>query len=265
MLDTVSRRRTLRSRVMIAIATMGIVLLVFPLRHALGFIQRPFVVAGTWIARHSFGLFEPGAASSARVARLEEERMALAIDRMACEQMKTENQDLRERLSFAKRGGYEVVSADIIARTVGVQTSSFSINRGQSDGLRIGMPALVGNGILAGKVIEVTQTSATVAAITDRGTAVAASLLNQARTIGIISGLDGILAALGYIPKDQTVRVNDLVITSGLEDLIPSGLLIGIVNAVESKDTEPFERAIVEPLADIRRISSVSIIIRRIP
>lgn len=236
-----------------------------PWRMAFGFVQQPFVAAGTWISLHSFGLFEPGSTSSLRVVKLENERAAFAVDRAAFEAIKREDADLRARLAFVERTHATVVSADIVARTVGADMSRFAINRGRRDGIAVGMAVMVHDGTLAGKVIAVTDDSATVAAVTDRGLATAVSLLNGVRTIGVASGRDGTLMTLDYIPKEETVKVNDIVVTSGLEDAVPSGLVVGIVNAVESKETEPFQRAIIEPLADARRINSVSIIIGHAP
>lgn len=232
-----------------------------PMRRAFGWIQRPFAAAGTWVAARGFGVFEPGSVSVERVTVLEAERAAMAVESAAAQTLRQENEELRRRLAFKARSGLRLVSADVIGRVVGAQSSAFVINRGSDDGVAVGMPVMVGEGILAGKVTSVDGTSATVAALTDRATATAAGLLNGARTIGVTSALDGSLLNLAYIPKDERVAVNDLVVTSGLEDNVPSGLVIGIVNAVESKETEPFQRAVVEPLVDVRRITSVSVIL----
>ncbi len=235
----------------------------FPLRRVVGHLQRPFAEAGTWIAQSTFGFFDPASASSARVAALEAQRAALARDAVELLRLQEENADLRQRLSFVERGGARVVTAAVTGRSVGVHAYAFTIDRGTRDGVGVGMPVVVENGVLAGKVTAVTASTATVSALTDRGLPVAVSLLNGARTIGVAQGLDGTLLAVGYVPKEEMIRVNDLVVTSGLEDAVPSGLLVGVVNAVESRETEPFQRAIVEPLADVRRISSVTVILGR--
>lgn len=256
-------RRT-RTRWIIGAAALAVAWFL-PWRWLFGAVQRPFVAAGTWIGQRTFGLLEPGSASTARVTELQAQLAAEAVDQAAFQEMKKEDDDLRARLNFAQRSKAKLVSADIVARAVGVQTSTFAIDRGSRDGLAVGMPAVVGDGVLAGKVTAVSETGATVAAVTDRGVATAVSLLNGARTIGVATGLDGTLMTLEYIPKDESVNVNDLVVTSGLEDAVPSGLVVGLVNAVVSKETESFKRAVIQPLADARRIGSVSIIIGHLP
>lgn len=255
-----SRRRI---RFVLAVIAAGILLGLFfgPLRGSLGIMQRPFVQGGTWIYAHTFGFFDPSAVGAKRVVELEAERAALAVDSATLERLRAENEDLRARLHFVARVEWETISADVMSRSVGPQMNRFSLDRGARDGIAVGMPVMVGEGILAGKIVEVSDTSATVAATTDRGVATAASLLGGARTVGVARGLDGTLLSLAFIPKDERVMVNDLVITSGLEDRVPSGLVLGMVNAVTSKDAEPFKTAIVEPLVDVRRISSVTVII----
>jgi cell shape-determining protein MreC len=86
-------------------------------------------------------------------------------------------------------------------------------------------------------------------------------LLNEGRTIGIAQGTRGRLINLSFIPHGEQVEVNDLVVTSGLEDGVPSGLLIGIVNTVETDPNLPFQEAVVEPLIDIGRYRIVSVLI----
>lgn len=250
-----------RLRVIGGLLLIAGLMILAPTRRIFSFIQRPFVIAGTWVAAHGFSLFEPGSVSAERVTVLESERAAFAVESATAQAMREENDELRRRLAFKERSRLRLVSAEVIGRVVGAETSAFVINRGSDDGVIVGMPVIVGEGILAGKVTSLDATSATVNAVTDRATATAAALLNGSRTIGITSGLDGSLLTLTYIPKDEHVAINDLVVTSGLEDKVPSGLVIGIVNAVESKETEPFQRAVIEPLVDVRRITSVSVIL----
>ena len=115
-------------------------------------------------------------------------------------------------------------------------------------------------GIFVGKVTELGTRSSTITTVTDANIKIAVSLLNISRTIGVASGIVGDLMQIQYIPFDESVVINDLVITSGLETLIPSGLLVGVVSAVEQEPGSPFQSAIVDPIADIRRLTHVMIL-----
>jgi len=87
------------------------------------------------------------------------------------------------------------------------------------------------------------------------------TLLNGTRTIGVANGISGALLALRYIPQDERIETNDIVVTSGLEASVPSGLIVGIVNSVTTDATAPFQSAILEPIGDARRLAFVSILL----
>jgi rod shape-determining protein MreC len=228
---------------------------------AVGVITQPLSSVGTWISNRAIGLFHAAAVSPERLRILEEQRNALAGDQNELFRLAQENTELRAALSFVKRTGFSTVAAGIIARAPDGSTTHFVIDRGEADGLTSGLAVTSGDGILVGKITSVTVSTATVAAITDRGSATAASLLNETRTIGIAKGISGGLMQAEYIPHDELIRVNDLLVTSGLETNVPDGLLMGIVNAVQSEPTSAFQSALVEPLVDVRRLYSVLVLI----
>jgi rod shape-determining protein MreC len=86
-------------------------------------------------------------------------------------------------------------------------------------------------------------------------------LINDRRTIGVAYGTIGGLLEIRFIPTDEIIEINDLVVTSGLEETIQSGLLIGQVIAVELDQNTLFQTALLEPLQDIRRLSQVLVLI----
>lgn len=262
--DTVSRARRRRNLAVVAVLALLALAAFFPFRRSFGFIQRPFVVAGTWLARATLGIFQPGEVSFERVAALEAQRNVLAADAAVLRLTLDENEDLRQRLAFVERTKSRVVSGHIVGRVAGADRSAFAVDVGTADGVRVGMAVIAGDGLLVGKISAVTASGATVSSLTDQGIVTAVSLLNSARTIGVAQGLDASLLTVGYIPKTQRVQVNDLLVTSGLEELIPAGLLVGIVNAIQVEESDPFQRAVVEPLSDARRLDTVTILLGRL-
>jgi rod shape-determining protein MreC len=258
------RRRTRRTAGVIAAAALLIVTsIVFrgSTARALAVAQRPLVSAGTWITDRTFGWFGSNDTLLKRTAELEKQRLSAAVDRVELERLRAENAELRAQLSFANRARVRTVLSSVVSRSVGPEASAFVIDRGSSDGIDVGDPAVSEDGVLVGKVVAVSAGSATVRAVTDRNSAVAVALLNGARTIGIARGISGALMSLSYIPQDERVSSNDIVVTSGLETRVPSGLIVGIVNTVTGNSTDPFQEAVVEPLGDVRRIHTVSIIV----
>lgn len=224
-------------------------------------VERPLVAAGTWIGAKAVGIFDAAAVSPERVARLESERDSAIVSAAELERLRDENRELRDALGFAARQSVRSVMASVVSRSIGPEASAFVIDRGSDDGVVVGAPVVSGAGIMVGKIVSVTAGSATVRAISDRASATAVTLYNDSRTIGIAEGLSGSLMSLRYVPQDETISVNDIVVTSGLESNVPSGLLVGIINQVNSDPVDPFQTAVLEPLSDIRRATTVSVLV----
>jgi rod shape-determining protein MreC len=66
---------------------------------------------------------------------------------------------------------------------------------------------------------------------------------------------------LDLLPPDAVLQEGSLVITSGLGGNYPPGLLIGSITAVESRPQAAFQRATVEPAADLLRLDTVLVIV----
>jgi len=63
------------------------------------------------------------------------------------------------------------------------------------------------------------------------------------------------------LPKDIKINENDLVVTSGLEENIPAGLIIGRISKVATTPEKYWQEALVEPAVDYQTIRLVTIII----
>lgn len=74
-------------------------------------------------------------------------------------------------------------------------------------------------------------------------------------------GLNGNLAILEFIPLEESVQIDQLAVTSGLETTVPSGLLVGLVNTVRPDPDGPFQQAILEPMVDIKRYVNVVVLL----
>lgn len=247
---------------------IGLIALRSPILHGLSILSRPFVGVGTWVNQHTYERLSTAEELRSEKQALEAERLLLAEEAAKSAVLEEENTTLRALLQFSKRRSERSILASVVARSLVHQSSKVVIDRGAEDGVQVGYPVLVafedvaeGQGILIGKVTAVTARSATVTTLTDPALSTAATIVNRSRTIGVVSGIAGTLLSLQYVPQEEELAVNQLVLTSGLEPHIPSGLVIGLINAVYKEEAEPFQQAIVEPLGDARRLSVVSVLI----
>lgn len=193
---------------------------------------------------------------------LEDQIRALAVDRVEFERLQSENETLKAELGFVERTGFVSVGASVLSKSLSQTFARFVLDVGINQGVQVGDPVVAEDGLIVGKIMKVGRESSTAMALTDPTYTTAVSLLNDRRTIGVAYGTAGELLEIRFIPADETIEVNDLVVTSGLEETVPGGLLIGLVNAVEQDQSTLFLTAMVEPLQDIRRLSHVVVLVR---
>lgn len=244
------------------LVTLAILVLFFSifLSGGLAVIERPMSSVGVWV-NGQWSKWFPNKNEAYCLSDDSELLKALAVDQAEFSVLKIENENLREQLGFFERQSFRYVSARIIKRSALPTDTVFVIDRGSDDGIVNGSAVVVANGHLIGKVIEVKSKNSVVQSVLGYKTEVAVSLLNSSRTIGLCQGTGGALLSLLFIPQDEIVAVNDLVVTSGLEEAIPPGLTVGVVTDVKHDQAAPFQTATVEPLIDSRQYNVVSVIV----
>lgn len=227
----------------------------------------PFIPVGSWltsiassITEQVFWYTSAGAITPAELKNLMNQRESLVVDLSELERLKDENRELQDELGFVNRTNYEVTPARIVFRTISSAESTYLIDAGSEDGVKIGDAVSAREGIYVGKIVALGMNSATVQGVTDASLNTAVSLLNEGRTIGVANGIVGNLIEVKYIPMSDTISVNDIVVTSGLEQNIPSGLVVGIINAIDQDPSTLFLTAIVEPMINIRILSHVLVL-----
>ncbi|HEY0581629.1 MAG TPA: rod shape-determining protein MreC, partial [Chloroflexota bacterium] len=63
-----------------------------------------------------------------------------------------------------------------------------------------------------------------------------------------------------YIPQTDIVQAADVVLTSGLGEMYPEGLVVGKVTRVERKDADPFQAAVVEPAVEMDKLERLYVL-----
>lgn len=185
------------------------------------------------------------------------------VDRVELESLRNENTELREQLSFESADAFLRLGADTIGKNIDPSGSTILVNRGSVDGVVVGSPAIAGSGILVGTVVEVYADSSLVQLINDRQSRIAATIINQEKSIGVVEGGFGISITMRFIPQNELIRPGDTVITSGLQSGVPRDLLIGTVEVVEKKPQEPFQEAVLRPLYNLKHIGPVTLLVSR--
>jgi rod shape-determining protein MreC len=171
-----------------------------------------------------------------------------------------ENDSLRALLNLKAKANYDLKVANILSRDL-LNQNLLVIDVGESDGAVPGQAVVVNDGVIIGKIIEVRADASVVRLLTDGLSKVAVNIGDSQNVAGVLTGLLGLGMNLSYIPQEQVINKGDLVLTSGLNEKIPAGLVIGKVEEVKFSQEELFKQATVSPLLDYSTLFLVAVIV----
>lgn len=237
------------------------------LLHALGWLRpvekkfRQFINIGSQALYQVSIVFHSGNTGRTASGVSEEDiKNACEVEHTAHLRLEDENKELRDQLQFLKTVQYARIGADVIGRNIDPIGTTLVLNQGRDAGIHENDPVIVGNGILIGKVGRVNDATSIVRLINDNGSRIAGTLMNHDKSIGLVEGGYGLSVQMNFIPQNEVINQGDTVITSGLEEGIPRGLLIGTVEVVEKTPQGPFQEAILRPATDLQRLTVVTVL-----
>ena len=175
----------------------------------------------------------------------------------AMREAKAENERLRAAIGYTET----TLEPELAARVIGVNASShyisLRINRGEGDGVRVGMPVLTHDGVVGQVSRFVAGGAADVMLITDPGSRLGAVVQRSRVRATAVGAGGGAPLKLDNVLHGDDVVDGDVLITSGTDGLFPKGLVIGKVQKVTREANAMFLNAEVAPAADLRRVEEV--------
>lgn len=177
-----------------------------------------------------------------------EENLELKSQIAKLQDIKKENEELRNQLKLAPYEEYDLTASMVVGRDISGATNVFVIDVGSSDGVEQQMAVIVGEGVLVGKVTKVLQRSAYFELIKSKNSRVNAEIIESGAK-GIVRGQFETGAILDMIPQTVEVKKGDTVITSGVGNILPRGLLIGYAHDVTATADRLFQQvSLISPI-----------------
>jgi rod shape-determining protein MreC len=171
-----------------------------------------------------------------------------------------ENARLSNLLSLANNAPYKVIAARVIGRDPSDWASAIIIDKGLGSGIKKGLVAINYLG-LVGRVVEVSGSSGKIMLINDPALSVSA-IDQRSRQEGLVCGSFGGSLVMKYLPQKSDIKINDMIITSGLTDVYPKGLLIGSLSEIGQEFSGLSSYAVIKPAVELSSLEEVLIIIR---
>lgn len=173
-----------------------------------------------------------------------------------------ENARLTELLNFADANpSLRFLTASVIGKGTNPYLDTLTLNVGTRHGASEKMAVITADGVI-GRVSEIGPTWCRVRTLANDDMRISVTV-QRTRDEGMYGGLvtlpDGSLGAkLYYLPDGADVRVGDVIVTSGLDEVFPKGLLIGTVVALD-EGTGAYD-AVVQWSADYAHVEEVLVL-----
>lgn len=201
------------------------------------------------------------------------EALLNSVDRI--NSLNAENIELREQLEALKEeldidytiNDYSFLNATVITRNVATWYNTITIDKGTHNGIEVGMAVVNSQGLI-GKIISTTTFTSEVKLLStsDTNNKISISIHHDKKKIyGLIKNYNyqkNYLEVEG-ISNTEKISVSDLVYTSGLGGVFPSGILIGTVKEITTDEYDLSKIIQVEPIVDFNNINYVAVLKRK--
>lgn len=206
--------------------------------------------------------------SAAFFAKTENERLKKEVSLLRRANIRAaniwaENKRLRKLVNYKERN--DKLSL-ITAKVIGMNLSDFNdriiINRGSKAGIKKNMTVINSDGLI-GIIESVNSNTSMVLTITSPKAKVGAiDLRADSRVVGIATGIAGVGSAIlmKNMAEDSDVNENDVIMTSGLGDNHPEGIVIGFVEGTKEDAGGLLKSALLRPAVDFSHLEEVMIV-----
>lgn len=193
--------------------------------------------------------------------RAENARVREANQKLAAHAV--ENRRLRRLLQLRDQLPGSVLSAQVIAKepVPPFRVARVRLDRGERDRVRRGMPVLTADG-LVGQIRRTWGRYSDVLLVADRSSAVDV-IIQRSGARGMLKGTGGderYSCRLEKVSREDDVQAGDLVVTSGLGQLFPAGIVVGRVQEVAKGDFGLYQEAVVTPAVPFSRLEEVLVL-----
>jgi rod shape-determining protein MreC len=172
------------------------------------------------------------------------------------QELKNQNQQLKQLGNYSAAVPTKGVLAPLVLRSADNWWQQVTIGKGSADGIAVDH-IVVGIGGVVGRVISVSPNTSRVLLVSDPNSRMGV-LISRTRNMGILQGTRADRAVLQFFDKRPTVKKGDVVATSAVSQLFPTGLAVGRV--VETNlNKSPAPEAIVEFTAPLAYLEWVTV------
>lgn len=193
-------------------------------------------------------------------ARMREQQVLNSQQLQQNAQLLAENAHLRKLLEASERVQIKTLMSEILYDARDPFSRKIILDRGQSHGIRPGQPVIDDLGVI-GQVTRVFPFTSEVTLVTDKDQAIPVQVLRSGvRSVAYGRGQSGVLE-LRFMPSNADIRKGDVLTTSGIDGVYPSGLAVATVATVDAQTSDAFARILCQPSAGVARHRQVLVLL----
>ena len=217
---------------------------------------------GRWFSRQSGWLFR-GRSTDAENRRLRDENRQLKDEIARLKEADATAIRLRAAVGFAEQPPTRKIAADVVSVRPISGFETLVINRGSRSGIHLHSVVACPMG-LVGQVSDAGPNTCVVQLLTEANSAAGARVQRpESRAVGICKGDGGPLLSLAYLNQDSDVKLNDIIVSSGLggaKGVYPKGIVMGRVVSVTPDASGSTKNVRVKPVVDFNKLEEVFVL-----
>ncbi|MFC1711543.1 rod shape-determining protein MreC [Patescibacteria group bacterium] len=168
--------------------------------------------------------------------------------------LEKENEDMRKLLQAPLSPSWKFIPAKVL----GIKNGIMTINQGSDVGVSEGQVVVFEN-MLIGKVISVNPKLSKIVLPIHKDSKIKAMVLEN-KGKGVIKSKLGEILVFEEVLQQINLEKNQIIITSGEENIFPVNLIIGKIERIEEEETAIYQKAIIDILIDYISLDNVFII-----
>lgn len=194
----------------------------------------------------------------------ENETLRKTIDKLnnnifVLKEVKKENERLKQLMDFGREIPRKKVLAQVVSWDSSNEFKVLRINKGEAHGLKLMSPVITMTG-LVGYVYRLSDNYADILTVLDQNNRVD-GIVSSTRTHGIVEGHSGFTCQLKYVSRTETLEIGDEVVTAGLGEIYPKGIMIGRITKIDKENYGITQKIEVTPSVDFHRLEEVVILL----
>ena len=197
------------------------------------------------------GYFENMEKLKSENERLSAQNKRLLEENLTVKELQSENNSLYKFLELKKEHtDYNFINGNVISRSSDGYSANFTIDKGTFHGIEENMPVISDNGALIGITYSVDSNSTRCKSILSYDVNIGVYNEETGET-GVLSGSFDTFSKnkciIRHLSEETTFLEGDRILTSGLGEIYPRGLIIGKVDGFEPEMGSHTKNAIITP------------------